>query len=271
MKYLKVYTDFAEAMEALSDAERGRLFMSMLQYASTGEAGTLSGAERFVWPIAKQNIDRAQAELEKRAENGRKGGRPKKATESEEKQKKAKESKKKQTKDNKDKDKDKDNDKENNIIPLSPNGDIPPKGERTPAKRFVKPTAEEVRAYCAEQEAKPYKHIVDYLNVKAGTQYKASCKDTRAKIDARLAENFTVEDFEKVIDKKCEEWRGTEWEKFLRPLTLFGPKFESYLNAKIISSNKAAPKPNRARDFGNSRAYSAAELDSLGTDLLGGG
>ena len=81
MKYLKVYTDFAEAMEALSDAERGRLFMSMLQYASTGEAGTLSGAERFVWPIAKQNIDRAQAELEKKAENGRKGGRPKKANE----------------------------------------------------------------------------------------------------------------------------------------------------------------------------------------------
>lgn len=126
------------------------------------------------------------------------------------------------------------------------------------------------RAQKAEQEAKPYKHIVDYLNVKAGTQYKASCKDTRAKIDARLAENFTVEDFEKVIDKKCEEWRGTEWEKFLRPLTLFGPKFESYLNAKIISSNKAAPKPNRARDLGNKRTYTAEEIDSMGYDLLGG-
>ena len=131
MKYLKVYTDFAEAMEALSDAERGRLFMSMLQYASTGEAGTLSGAERFVWPIAKQNIDRAQAELEKRAENGRKGGRPKKANGSEEKQPKAKDSKKKQTKDNKDQDKDKDKDKDNIIPPISPNGDIVPlEGER---------------------------------------------------------------------------------------------------------------------------------------------
>lgn len=132
MKYLKVYTDFAEAMEALSDAERGRLFMSMLQYASTGEAGTLSGAERFVWPIAKQNIDRAQAELEKRAENGRKGGRPKKANESGEKQPKAKESKKKQTKDNKDKDKDKD--KDNIIPPISPNGDIAPLEGGSPRK-----------------------------------------------------------------------------------------------------------------------------------------
>lgn len=122
----------------------------------------------------------------------------------------------------------------------------------------------------AEKKSEVYKHIVDYLNAKAGTQYKASCKDTKAKIDARLAENFTVTDFETVIDKKCEEWRGTEWEKFLRPLTLFGPKFESYLNAKIISSNKAAPKPNRARDFGNMRTYTAEEIDSMGNDLLGG-
>lgn len=122
----------------------------------------------------------------------------------------------------------------------------------------------------AGEEEKPYKHIVDYLNAKAGTQYKASCKDTRTKIDARLAENFTVEDFEKVIDKKCEEWRGTEWEKFLRPLTLFGPKFESYLNAKIISGNRATAKPNRARDLGNKRTYTAEEIDSMGHDLLGG-
>lgn len=224
MKYLKVYTDFAEAMEALSDAERGRLFMSMLQYASTGEAGTLSGAERFVWPIAKQNIDRAQAELEKRAENGRKGGRPKKATESEEKQKKAKESKKKQTKDNKDKDKD--NDKENNIIPLSPNGDIPPKGGRPPEKRFVKPTVDEVRAYCAER---------------------GNRVDAQAFVDFYEAKGW------KVGSSPMKDWKAAvrTWEQ-------------------RDTAQRKPTRPNRQRDF-NSRAYSAAEIDSLGTDLLGGG
>lgn len=222
MKYLKVYTDFAEAMEALSDAERGRLFMSMLQYASTGEAGTLSGAERFVWPIAKQNIDRAQAELEKRAENGRKGGRPKKANESGEKQPKGKESKKKQTKDNKDKDKD----KENNIIPLSPNGDIPPKGERTPAKRFVKPTAEEVRAYCAERG----NHV-----------------DAQAFVDFYEAKGW------KVGSSPMKEWKAAvrTWEQ-------------------RDTAQRQTPRPNRQRDLYSSRAYSAAELDRMGTDLLGG-
>lgn len=224
MKYLKVYTDFAEAMEALSDAERGRLFMSMLQYASTGEAGTLSGAERFVWPIAKQNIDRAQAELEKRAENGRKGGRPKKATESEEKQKKANESKRKQTKDNKDKDKDKD--KENNIIPLSPNGDIPPKGGRPPEKRFVKPTVDEVRAYCAER---------------------GNRVDAQAFVDFYEAKGW------KVGSSPMKDWKAAvrTWEQ-------------------RDTAQRKPTRPNRQRDF-NSRAYSAAEIDSLGTDLLGGG
>lgn len=79
---------------------------------------------------------------------------------------------------------------------------------------------------------KEYISIVEYLNQKAGTRYRASTPKTKKAIHARLAEGFTVDDFKTVIDKKCAEWIGTEWEKFLRPETLFGTKFESYLNAK---------------------------------------
>ena len=129
MRYLKVFTDFAEVIEPLSDAERGRLFMSMLQYASTGEAGTLSGAERFVWPIAKQNIDRTKVEAERNAACGSKGGRPKKPTETDLNRKKPTETDLNRKK--ADKDKDKDKDKDNIIPPISPNGDIVPlEGER---------------------------------------------------------------------------------------------------------------------------------------------
>ena len=127
MRYLKVFTDFAEVIEPLSDAERGRLFMSMLQYASTGEAGTLSGAERFVWPIAKQNIDRTMVEAERNAACGSKGGRPKKPAETDLNRKKPAETDLNRKKADKDKDKDKDN----IIPPISPNGDIAPlEGER---------------------------------------------------------------------------------------------------------------------------------------------
>lgn len=76
-----------------------------------------------------------------------------------------------------------------------------------------------------------YIYIVDFLNEKAGTNYKSSSKKTQTCINARLAEGFTLDDFKNVIDKKCSEWLGTDMEKYLRPETLFGTKFEGYLNA----------------------------------------
>ena len=58
MKYLKVVTDFASSLEPLGDAECGRLFKAMLEYARTGQEPDFRGNERFIWPTAKQSIDR---------------------------------------------------------------------------------------------------------------------------------------------------------------------------------------------------------------------
>lgn len=82
----------------------------------------------------------------------------------------------------------------------------------------------------------PYKEIVDYLNQKAKTSYKHTSKATQDLINARFNENFTLSDFKTVIDKKVDEWTGTEWEKFIRPATLFSNKFEGYKNQKIIKA-----------------------------------
>jgi uncharacterized phage protein (TIGR02220 family) len=77
-----------------------------------------------------------------------------------------------------------------------------------------------------------YIYIVGYLNDKAGTAYQSTSKATQKLIKARLSEGFTVDDFIKVIDNQCAKWLGNEWEQYLRPSTLFGSKFENYLNAK---------------------------------------
>ena len=91
--------------------------------------------------------------------------------------------------------------------------------------------------YNNENNKKKYKdiyiQICTYLNEKAGTNYRPTSAATQRYINARLAEGFTVDDFIKVIDVKCAEWRGTDMEKYLRPETLFGTKFESYLNARV--------------------------------------
>lgn len=83
-----------------------------------------------------------------------------------------------------------------------------------------------------------YIAILDYLNSKAGTNYKASSKVTQQHINARLTEGFTLDDFKCVIDKKCAEWIGSDFEKYLRPSTLFGSKFENYLNGKQQTKGK---------------------------------
>lgn len=87
-----------------------------------------------------------------------------------------------------------------------------------------------------------YIEIINYLNEKTKSKYRASNKTTQKHINARLKEGYSVEDFKTVIDKKCAEWVGTNMEQYLRPETLFGTKFESYLNSKV--SNKSAPNKN---------------------------
>ena len=80
----------------------------------------------------------------------------------------------------------------------------------------------------------PYKDIIDYLNTKAETNYKPSTKKTKDLIKARFNEGFTLEEFKKVIDNKVREWKyNADMCKYIRPETLFGTKFESYLNQKI--------------------------------------
>lgn len=82
-----------------------------------------------------------------------------------------------------------------------------------------------------EHDHVPYKEIIDYLNQKAKTHYKPTTKKTKDLVKARFNEGFTLDDFKTVIDKKSSDWLdSTKWSRYLRPETLFGTKFESYLN-----------------------------------------
>ena len=80
--------------------------------------------------------------------------------------------------------------------------------------------------------------IIQHLNERTGSHYKPTTNKTKELIQARMNEGFTVEDFKTVIDKKCVEWMNTEWQEYLRPVTLFGTKFESYLNAPVIQKQE---------------------------------
>ena len=90
----------------------------------------------------------------------------------------------------------------------------------------------------------PYKVIIDYLNQKTKSHYQSTTKSTQAKINARIKEGATIEDFMLVIDIKSSQWMGDKkMEAFLRPETLFAPShFESYLN----EAKRVAVKPKHS-------------------------
>ena len=88
----------------------------------------------------------------------------------------------------------------------------------------------------------PYEEIVQYLNQKTNKNFKHTSKVTQRHIRARLAEGFTVSDFKQVIDNKCNDWlRDQKMKEYLRPETLFGTKFESYLNSKTTTTKQTGP------------------------------
>lgn len=80
--------------------------------------------------------------------------------------------------------------------------------------------------------------VILYLNQVAGTRFTAGSQATQKHINARLKEGYTLEDFKQVINTKTSEWQGTEFAKFLRPVTLFGTKFENYINQQPPRSRK---------------------------------
>ena len=82
-----------------------------------------------------------------------------------------------------------------------------------------------------EEEGNKVAEVVQALNEETGSHYRPTSKATMRHILARLREGFTVDDCKEAIRKKSEEWGGTDMAKYLRPETLFGPKFEGYLNA----------------------------------------
>ncbi|TWJ56202.1 phage replisome organizer N-terminal domain-containing protein [Bacillus paralicheniformis] len=118
-----------------------------------------------------------------------------------------------------DKELDKDIDKENNILSGKP--------DSASSKK--------------EKEEIPYKLIIDLLNKVAGTKYRHTTTKTRSLIKARWNEGNRFDDFKHVILVKWEEWRGSDMDKYLRPETLFGTKFENYRNQKPKGGSRIDP------------------------------
>lgn len=194
MNVLKLHIEqFTEAIETLGHAERGRLITAALEYAQTGKEPVLSGSERGTWGTVKAMVDKQTASFARRSKiNSRNASIRYESMRIAPKRTIEKEK--------------------------SPHTPLKEKGSFRGDDNNLSLTRD-----CSE--------IIDFLNEVAGTSYKHS-ETSMKPIRARLNDGFTIEDCKTVIRNRWKAWRGTEYQQYMRPDTLFRPsKFEGYLNS----------------------------------------
>lgn len=136
-EYFNAYHSYLKSIDPLNDAERGRLFTALLFYSSTGKEPELRGNERFIFPMMREQIDRDCDKYNKKCESNRQNIKVRWNTNEYERIPD-------DTKNTKEKEKTKEKTKTKTRESIN--------GAFAPRSKFVKPTVDEVRAYCKERK-----------------------------------------------------------------------------------------------------------------------
>lgn len=108
-----------------------------------------------------------------------------------------------------------------------------------------------------------YSKIIDYLNVQSFQDYETNDPEAIKVIKSKIAEGFNYDDFKRVIDIKCKEWLGTKFDVYLRPSTLFGNKFERYLNQKSPAYINNSFYNNDSFSNRKQRSYDMKKIENI--------
>lgn len=195
-----LYTDWMAQLELLSMEQRGVLFTALMMYQMEKELPDMDGVVNMAFSFICADMERNNAKYEAICEKRKMAGHL---------------------------------------------GGRPKKAEEIIKQAEAIDFEEKQKKQKVSKESKktksitvPYAEIIEYLNEACGTRYSSETKATQRLIKARFNEGKTLDDFKQVIDTKAKEWLGdAKMNQFLRPETLFGTKFEGYLNQKDIKPN----------------------------------
>ena len=222
-KSFLVYDDIEAVLDELTDEQVGKLFRGMVSYHASGTDPEFTGVLKYVFIPIRQTIDRNAEKYreicEKNRENGRLGGRPSNRTEP-------------------------NGFTENRPQPNKANND---NDTNTNNNNKSETDNESAQADVWSLSLS----VLSYLNQVAGTNYKTDKAEYVKLISELHHKGYTEAQMRSVIDKKAADWLGdAKFEQYLRPSTLFGPKFEQYLNQPDTDGKKKreeAAKKKKAR------------------------
>lgn len=195
------YKSFVEALNELPDEDRLRLYDAILNFGIYDKEPELSGIDAAVFALVRPQIEANN----RKYQNGIKGGRPKNQSET-----------KTKPNDNQTKTKTKPNDNQS-ITKAKPNDNDNVNGNGNGNASG----SDEISS------------LLSFFNSETGSSYKET-EQFDELINERISEGYTFEDLRNVIRKKSAEWScDGKMRSYLRPSTLFGDKFEEYLNAPM--------------------------------------
>lgn len=89
-----------------------------------------------------------------------------------------------------------------------------------------------------------------YLNAVSGKSFKITTESNRKFVRARINEDYTMDDFKRVIDNQWLRWKDSDMVEYMRPSTLFNAeKFQSYINAPDYSKQSVPKFQNKSGRF----------------------
>ena len=254
--FLVYAADIKETLDDMTDEQVGKLFRGMVDYQVTGEAPVFSGELKFAFIPIRQQMDRDNTKWEqtraKRTESGRKGG----IRSGEVRKAKAEnEANEANASSNKFTDKiiNEANEAVNVNVNVNDNVNVNVNGNVSDSL-----TAEPDDASFLSSS------LISYLNKQVGGRYRVT-DEIKNRIGELLAAGYTSTDMRLVIDKKVAEWKDSDkMRAYLRPRTLFGDKFEEYVNAPVpVEIEKEQEKAERIIKLQEQRQSESESLSEI--------
>ena len=232
------YRSFFETIKKIPKKDRLQLVEAICNYALNDEEDSLSSLNAAIFEMVKPQIDANT----KRYENGKKGGRPKKPNQ------------------NQNETKPKPNHNQS-ITKTKPNVNV-----NVNVNDNVNVNES---GFDSEPSETSPSAIIKYLNFKTGAEYDPDGPENVELVLDLLENGYNMNDLMKVVNKKCSEWMNDPvMRSFLRPSTLFGPKFSEYLAApESLQAETERKKTDELKDVKKQLSAKRKQLKQIRTDM----
>ena len=212
-----VFGDIEETLDDLTDEQVGRLFRAMVSYHNTGERPEFEDvALHFAFKPIRQQMDRGAEAYKKRCEQNRQNSLKRVERE-----------------------------RLVAMAAIGSDGSLTKTKTETDSDSKAEADTESAGADVWSLS----RSVLSYLNKEAGTSYRVDDAEYVRLISDLSHKGYTESQMIEVVDKKCADWLGDpKVEQYLRPRTLFGQKFEEYLNAPASAKMKERAEKKKQQD-----------------------